>query len=502
MEVKEKTYKVYQITNKVNGKIYIGKTGGTIENRLMEHFIDSKNLDDNRYFIRAIRKYGTENFTIKLLETFNDEKEALRKENFLILKKKSFLDDVGYNTVFSDDEGIALLNKETIKNYIKVCNVKIDKPSIIKYKDIYIVNKRYNKESFYFKSKNLEEATIASEKFSIFINKLNNTLPDAYKNKYSEEELQKNFNLFKKRVKRGDFSKFYHVEHISNSWAANLRISGELFFLGLFEKEEDAALAVDMGKFYIKGFDGVFYNFPEKLQDYSRIDLKSWFSKNYRKDCPTVPWLKIDKKYCVSFKNKKETKRFGQFSSLEEAIEMWDVVNIALNLKKDIYFKDKVESYAQKVKDFIEKSESEKQKINFIGIKFKKSIGEYEVYINHNKKRIYCGSNADPVIAAKIYDYFIRKNNFNKKLNFPNEVLNDISEYIKIDYKRDVYCDTFKLRFSRNKDAVKFMGVSRSYFWKNVKKIGEVNGIKFSYSVDNPSEYKNWSGETLKDTAE
>jgi hypothetical protein len=57
---------IYQITNLVNNKFYIGKTTKTAEQRLQRHFYNAKSGQTNLY--RAIRKYGKEFFTISIIE--------------------------------------------------------------------------------------------------------------------------------------------------------------------------------------------------------------------------------------------------------------------------------------------------------------------------------------------------------------------------------------------------------------------------------------------------
>lgn len=64
---------IYQITNLVNYKTYIGKTTKTIEERFTRHCYNSKT--QNTYLYRAMRKYGINNFIIEVLEETNDINE-------------------------------------------------------------------------------------------------------------------------------------------------------------------------------------------------------------------------------------------------------------------------------------------------------------------------------------------------------------------------------------------------------------------------------------------
>ena len=60
---------IYKITNKVNGKIYIGKTEKSIELRFKEHCREfTKARSKDRPLYRAFNKYGVENFSIELVE--------------------------------------------------------------------------------------------------------------------------------------------------------------------------------------------------------------------------------------------------------------------------------------------------------------------------------------------------------------------------------------------------------------------------------------------------
>jgi group I intron endonuclease len=54
---------VYTIRNEVNGKMYVGQTEKTVEQRWATHVRDAR-CGSQLHFHKAIRKYGPENFTI------------------------------------------------------------------------------------------------------------------------------------------------------------------------------------------------------------------------------------------------------------------------------------------------------------------------------------------------------------------------------------------------------------------------------------------------------
>lgn len=99
---KERIYviNIYKITNKVNGKIYIGRTKKPIEKRLKEHCWGAMRREqENNYFRRAIRKYGKENFSVELLEQCSFEVSHEREIHY-IRQFNSLCDEIGYNTTW------------------------------------------------------------------------------------------------------------------------------------------------------------------------------------------------------------------------------------------------------------------------------------------------------------------------------------------------------------------------------------------------------------------
>lgn len=111
-------YKLYKITNTVNGKLYIGITKLAIEQRWAKHLKDSISPKYPLHY--AISKYGQENFTIELLEESINRSHISGLEEPTIQKYDSR--NYGYNVAkggYGGDLGPEALAKrlETIKNW-------------------------------------------------------------------------------------------------------------------------------------------------------------------------------------------------------------------------------------------------------------------------------------------------------------------------------------------------------------------------------------------------
>lgn len=75
---------VYIVTNKVNGKRYIGVTSGPLRRRIREHFCHAQKQRNNGAFYRAIRKYGKDCFEWSVLVECENCTLALSEEIRLI----------------------------------------------------------------------------------------------------------------------------------------------------------------------------------------------------------------------------------------------------------------------------------------------------------------------------------------------------------------------------------------------------------------------------------
>ena len=90
---------IYQITNDINDKVYVGKTEFSIQKRFAEHCQDAfRERNENRPLYAAMRKYGIEHFHIELIEETDSPEE---QEMFWIEQKQSFKH--GYNATIGGD---------------------------------------------------------------------------------------------------------------------------------------------------------------------------------------------------------------------------------------------------------------------------------------------------------------------------------------------------------------------------------------------------------------
>ena len=87
------TYYIYKITDKTNGKIYIGCTR-SIGSRIRQHFKAS--LKDNPVFHKAIQEHGICSFVWEILETVEYADEAFERERYYIDLYNTFVPN-GYN---------------------------------------------------------------------------------------------------------------------------------------------------------------------------------------------------------------------------------------------------------------------------------------------------------------------------------------------------------------------------------------------------------------------
>ena len=78
---------IYKITNKINGKIYVGETNRTLKARWEQHLRRANQKNTTEYLYNAMRKYGIENFYIEEITQCKPE-ERFEVETSYIIKFK------------------------------------------------------------------------------------------------------------------------------------------------------------------------------------------------------------------------------------------------------------------------------------------------------------------------------------------------------------------------------------------------------------------------------
>ena len=93
------------LTNKINGKKYVGRTSRTLEIRWQGHVSAARRNDSDMLIARAISKHGPDAFERSILEECSDDIIAER-EQYWILEQKSYVSDGGYNLTYGGDGGL------------------------------------------------------------------------------------------------------------------------------------------------------------------------------------------------------------------------------------------------------------------------------------------------------------------------------------------------------------------------------------------------------------
>lgn len=112
------TIGIYSLVNQVNGKRYIGKSK-KIEHRIWSHFNllkkETPSRIVNRHLFAAAKKYGVENFSWEIVESFDvlDEAVLADREIFWMEFYNTTDRDFGYN-LMKDSSSRVVVHPETI----------------------------------------------------------------------------------------------------------------------------------------------------------------------------------------------------------------------------------------------------------------------------------------------------------------------------------------------------------------------------------------------------
>lgn len=82
---------IYRITNNINGMVYIGQTRRTVAERVKQHIYQQSKIG------KAMTKYGTENFSVDVIDRAETQEELDALERFWIAFYNTC--ENGYNTL-------------------------------------------------------------------------------------------------------------------------------------------------------------------------------------------------------------------------------------------------------------------------------------------------------------------------------------------------------------------------------------------------------------------
>jgi group I intron endonuclease len=97
--------KIYKITNKKNGKVYIGLTTKTLLQRWKKHLYSSTRNFNNNKFYNAINKYGSDAFKMELIQDRVVSFERLKELEIEYIRIYNSYEQ-GYNSTIGGDGSV------------------------------------------------------------------------------------------------------------------------------------------------------------------------------------------------------------------------------------------------------------------------------------------------------------------------------------------------------------------------------------------------------------
>lgn len=97
-------YQVYVVVNRLNGKMYVGSTERELKVRWQKHLVKT-NEGSLCTLHKAIRKYGRDNFDIRMIEEYPTREAMLVGEIEYIAYFDTYKSEYGYNDTPGGDGG-------------------------------------------------------------------------------------------------------------------------------------------------------------------------------------------------------------------------------------------------------------------------------------------------------------------------------------------------------------------------------------------------------------
>jgi len=111
---------IYKVTNKINGREYVGQTINSLKKRKSEHISVALSIHDNNYFHSALRRYGPENFDWKTIHECVNIDDLNKWEIYYIKYYNTF--NNGYNLTLGGFGSIGYKHTKETKKKISIAN--------------------------------------------------------------------------------------------------------------------------------------------------------------------------------------------------------------------------------------------------------------------------------------------------------------------------------------------------------------------------------------------
>jgi group I intron endonuclease len=112
---------IYKVTNKINGKAYIGQTIKSLKKRKSQHISKALNKEKTFYFHNTIRKHGPKNFSWEIIHDDIDTIEDLNKLEIYYIGYYDTYNN-GYNLTLGGGGQVGFVLSEETKRKIRKGN--------------------------------------------------------------------------------------------------------------------------------------------------------------------------------------------------------------------------------------------------------------------------------------------------------------------------------------------------------------------------------------------
>lgn len=316
---------VYLITNKVNGKRYVGKTTRKDpRRRWCEHTKDGRKTGQT-IISRALRKYGEKAFSFEVIETHTDPVLLAERESFYI-RQYNTLSPHGYNVILHQPHFTltpeARANKSRTNQGIPKSKTKTS-PYLGVYRKGggWAMEIAKNRESYHAFFSSEDEAARGYDMMALYLYGSTARLNfDA--SGYSREQIDRMYQGVMTSTKT---SAYKGVDYVTcrKRWRTVVRLdsqTGKKTWTKGFDNEVEAAKAYDRSAIHFLKAEAKDLNFPSLYPDYVQEDLAAFCHRNpkssrywgvsYRKDWGT---------YRAKFKHGGVQINCGNFPTEQEA---------------------------------------------------------------------------------------------------------------------------------------------------------------------------------------